>query len=343
MLSLKAQRIIALVHSDLIPPDSLEGYSDQETLEFRTEFDVITTLSELGHEVRVLGISDDISPLRGASDEWRPDIVFNLLIEYQDVGAFQVHVASYFELLGLPYTGCNPRGLLLSRDKPLSKKILGYHRIPTPSFTVFPKTRAVRVPQRLRYPLIVKSTDEDASMGISQASIVHDAESLRQRVEFVHKNLDTAAIAESYIEGRELTIGVIGNQRLTTLPIWEMDFGDLPASSEPIATERIKWDLAYQERIGLTTERAKNIPGDLERSIHRLAKRVYRVLNLSGFARIDLRLSPDGKVYVIEANASPDIKEGEDFAVSAQSVGIEYPDLLERILRLGQSYSPPWE
>jgi D-alanine-D-alanine ligase len=334
-------RVALLCHEDLAPPESLEGYSDAEVLEFRTEYDVATAISALGHEVRVLGVSHDLVPIRECVAEFRPHVIFNLLMEFRDVGSFVIHVVSYFELLGVRYTGCNPQGLTLARNKALAKKILRYHRIPTPAFHVFRRGRSARPPKGLAYPMIVKSVDEDASFGVSQASVVRDAEALRERVEFVHRNVETHAIAEQYVEGRELTIGILGNQRLDTLPVWEMRFDKLPEGSLPIATERAKWSTEYQERVGIETGPAR-ISEDLARRIQRLARRTYRAREHSGDARLDLRLTGDERVYVIEANPNPDLALEEDFAESARAAGLDFDALVQRILNLGMSYRPPW-
>jgi D-alanine-D-alanine ligase len=339
---MKRLRVMLLTHADLVPPDSLEGQAQKDIEQWRTEYDVAKTLREMGHDVQVLGVSDDLLPIRRTVEGWQAQAVFNLLMEFQDVGAYQVHIASYLELLGVPFTGCNSRGILLSRDKALCKQILRYHRIPTAHFTVVPLGRKVRMRRGLRFPLIVKSVEEEASLGISQASVVHDEEHLRERVEFVHRNVGTDAIAEEYIEGRELTIGLLGNQRIQTLPIWELFFRDLPDGSVPIMTARAKWDLAYQKRIGIETGPPENLPAATARRIAHLARRVYRAVGLSGYARLDLRLTPDDQVYVIEANATPDVANDEDFALSAAAAGLSYPNLLQRILNLARADQPAW-
>lgn len=333
-------RVAVLTHEDLVPPDAPSSVPSPERRAWQTEWDVFRTLRKLGHEPRYLGVSHDLTPIRSLVEEWKPHVVFNLLMEFQDVGAFQVHLASYLELLGVPYTGCNPRGILLSRDKPVCKKILGYHRIPTPRFAVFARGRAVRSRRGLSFPLIVKSVDEEASLGIAQASVVRDASQLAERVEFIHEQVGTDAIAEEYIEGRELTVSVLGNQRLKTFPVWEMCFNKLPEGSEPIATERAKHDPAYQKRVGIRVGAARGLPDAAERRIDRLARRVYRALGLSGYARLDLRMAEDGRVFVIEANATPDIQKGEDFADSAKASGLDYETLLGRILDLALRYQP---
>ena len=338
----KRLRVLMLAHERGVPPESLAGLSDREVQTVRTEYDVATAVRKLGHELQVLGVRDELAPIRRAVEGWQPHIVFNLLMEFQDVVEYQAHVASYLELLKVPYTGCNPRGLLLARDKALAKKIFLYHRIPTPAFAVLPRGREPRVPAKMRFPMIVKSLEEEASLGISQASIVADAEALRERARFVHERIETDAIAEEYIRGRELTVSVIGNERLQTLPVWELTFENLPESSEPIATARVKWDLEYQKRVGVRTGPARSLPAGVGEQIARLARRVYKSLALSGFARIDLRLAGDGHAHVIEANAFPDLSADEDLALSAKSAGLEYPKLIQRILQLGLRHRAPW-
>jgi D-alanine-D-alanine ligase len=232
---------------------------------------------------------------------------------------------------------------LLARDKALSKKIFRYYRIPAPAFHVFRAGRAIRVPKDLDFPRIVKTVDEEASLGIAQASIVRDEEKLRERIDFVHRRLGTDAIAEQYIDGRELTVSVIGNERLQTFPVWELFFDNLPPGSNPIATERAKWDRDYQLRTGIATGPAEDLPDALARRIAHIVKRSYRALHLSGYARLDLRLTEDGRVYVIEANPNPDLRREEDFAASAAEAGLTYPQLLQRLVNLGLRHRSPWK
>jgi D-alanine-D-alanine ligase len=338
----KRLRVLLLVHEQGVPPESLAGLSEREVQAVKTEFDVASAVRELGHDVQVLGVLDELRPIRRAVEGWQPHIVFNLLMEFQDVVEYQAHVASYLELLKVPYTGCNPRGLLLARDKALAKKIFVYHRIPTPAFAVLPRGREPRAPAKMRFPLIVKSLKEEASLGIAQASIVANADELRERARFVHERIGTDAIAEEYIRGRELTISVMGNERVRTLPVWELSFENLPESSEPIATARVKWDLEYQKRVGVRTGPARALPTRVSEQIARLARRVYKCLALSGFARLDLRLDADERMHVIEANAFPDLAADEDLALSAKAANLAYPELIQRILNLGLRYRAPW-
>jgi len=331
-----------MVHETLVPPQELAGVAEADIEKCRSEYDVFSTLSKLGHEIRVLGIGDRLKELRETVRDWRPHIVFNLLDEFSGLASYDHYVVAYLELMQQAYTGCNPRGMMLSRDKVLTKQVLAWHRVATPAFRLFPLGKRFREPRRLSFPLFVKSAVEDASLGISQASLVEDMQSLRQRVEFIHENVQTDALVEEYVDGRELYIGVLGNTRLTTLPVWEMDFGTLPEVQSRIATRKVKWDKNYQAKHGIETAKAKGLSAEQEAQLGRLTKRIYRALHMSSFARMDLRMRDDGKVFLLEANANPDLSDGEDFAESALAVGIDYPALLTRIVNLGLSYMPEW-
>ena len=339
---MKKLRVLVLMHEDLVPPESLEGLPDKEIARFKPEFDVVSALADLGHEVRPLGMVDDLGVVRRAILQWKPHVAFNLLEEFHGVAVYDHHVVSYLELMRQPYTGCNPRGLMLAHDKALSKKILTYHRIATPKFSVFPTKKRPTRPRRLSFPLLVKSTIEDASWGISQASIVTSQEKLVDRVEFIHDQVHSDAIVEEYIEGRELYVGVIGNQRLETFPVWEMLFTKMPEDMPHIATAKVKWDEEYQKKYGIDTQAAKDLPPGADERIAKISKRVYRTLSQSGYARMDLRLAPNGRIYVLEANPNPNLEYGEDFAESAHTTGLDYEALLQRILNLGRRYQSPW-
>lgn len=333
-------RVLVLMHHYLVPPEDVSGH-DAATAEWKTEYDVLRTLrDDLQHDVQVLGVKDELGPIRQANAEFKPHIAFNLLEAFHEIGTFDQNVVSYLELLRLSYTGCNPRGMLLARDKALSKKLMQYHRIPAPDFFVVPRGRKARAPKRLTFPLIVKSLTQEASIGISQASVVEDPAKLTERVQFIHESISTDAIVEQYVEGRELYCGVIGNQRLQVLPVWEMTFANMPDSQRRIATERVKWSAKYQKRVGIDTGPGKDLPEDATEKIQHISRRVYQVLQLSGYARIDLRLDPQGQVYVLEANPNPQIASAEDFAQSAAAAGLPYPALLQRILAIGQRWEP---
>lgn len=332
-------RVLVLMHDYLVPPADVSN-QDPVTAPWRTEYDVLTTVrDQLEHDVHVLGVKDDLAGIRQANEEFKPHIAFNLLEAFHEVGTFDQNVVAYLELLRLAYTGCNPRGMLLARDKALSKKLLHYHRIPVPEFTVVRMGRKPRLPARFKYPVIVKSLTQESSIGISQASVLDDEGKLRERVQFIHDSVKTDAIIEQYIEGRELYVGVLGNQRLQVFPTWEMTFANMPDDQHRIATERVKWNAKYQKRMGIATGEAALTP-EISDRVHHLCRRVYQTLEMSGYARIDLRLDAEGRIYVLEANPNPQIARKEDFADAAARAGVDYPALLQRILSIGMRWEP---
>jgi D-alanine-D-alanine ligase len=339
---MRKMRTLVVTHESLVPPESLEGHTEKEIEEWRTEYDVATSLRKSGHDVRCMGVLDSLTELRSAIADWKPEVVFNLLEEFNGIVTYDQHVVAFLELMRQPYTGCNPRGLLLSRDKSLCKQLLTFHRIPTPQFAVFPRGARIHLPRKLRFPLFVKSTVEDASLGIAQASVVEDGARLKERIEFVHEQVRSDALVEEFIEGRELYVGVMGNDRLTRLPVWEMVFGSMPESLPAIATRKVKWDKRYQAKYGITTRAAEDLPPAVLATLDKLSRRIYRVLGLSGYARMDFRVRPDGQVYVLEANANPNLEAAEDFAESARAAGVSYDELLEKIMGLGTSYRAEW-
>jgi D-alanine-D-alanine ligase len=339
-VSVNKLRVMALMHRHLIPPETVADGTDITAEPWRTEYDVVSTLTAMGHEVRPLAIHDDLGELRRASEEWKPHISFNLLEGFDDITIFDQNVVSHLELLKLSYTGCNPRGLLLARDKSLSKKLLAYHRIHVPEFEVFRIGRPIRRPKRLTFPLMVKSLTQEASIGISQASVVDSDEKFKERVAFIHESIGTAAIVEQYIEGRELYVGILGNQALQALPVWELFFKNMPEGAKRIATDRVKWSVKYQKKYGIDSGPALDLPEAKNNEIQHLCKRAYRALELSGYARIDLRLDEAGNVWVLEANPNPQIARGEDFAASAEKQGVSYEALLQRIINLGLRWQP---
>ncbi len=328
----KRLRVLVLVHEELVPPKDVTGI-DVSQVEWKMEFDVVETLGLMRHVVAVVGLRSDLTVLDRALKRFHPDVLFNLLEDFHDIAVNDQNWVSYLEMLLIPYTGCNPRGLLLSRDKALSKKVLAYHGVPLPDFAVFRRGEPVVATEELSFPLIVKSLILDGSVGISQASVVSTPAKLEERVRFVHDSIGSDAICEEFIEGRELYVGVLGNERLTTFPVWELHFGKRPRSTRLIATDKAKWSDRYQSQVGVRTEEASLGEGQAKK-VQDLARKVYRILGLSGYARIDFRMGADGKAHFLEANPNPQLAYGEDFAESADKARISYESLLQRILNL---------
>ncbi len=332
---MKRLRVIVLVHPSLLPPDSIEGLSEQQWYEAKTEYDVLSTLRELGHDACALGIAGDLEPLRALIAEWKPHLVFNLLEEFLGRQDFDYHIVSFLELMQVAYTGCHPRGLMLARDKALSKKLLAYHGLTVPKFAAFPRKQRVIRPRELEFPLIVKGLTCEASLGISQKSIVDSDAKLQERVKFIHEHNGTDAIAEQYIAGRELNVGVIGNDKLEVMPVWELQFRELAKGQYGIATAHAKHNRAYQRKHSIYQVHAEDLGEELTAHITETTKQVARVLDLTGYSRVDYRLDENGNLYFLEANPNPDIARAEELASAARKRGISYPELIQRIVALG--------
>jgi len=335
----KKLRVIMLADETLLPDGDLKDFSEKQRELRKTEFDVRDAIEVLGHDLFSIGVSDDLSTIRGAIDAHKPDIAFNLVEEFAGIGHFDQHVVSYLELRQQPYTGCNPRGLTLARDKALTKRILAYDGLRVPEFATFPMGRAVKRPEKLEFPLFVKSLTEEGSVGISTASIVHDDAKLKDRVEYIHRTTNSTALAEQFIDGREIYVGVMGNARVTALPAWEFAMTKKDDGVPLIASDRAKWDPKYQRQVGLRTGPAR-VPRKMQAKLSDLSKQIYRLLGMSGYARLDYRVTENGEAYLLEANPNPQIAKDEDFALSAKHTGMEYQDLIEQLIRFGINYVP---
>ena len=301
----------------------------------KTEADVLAAFGALGHPTDHLVIFDDLELLRQKLQAFQPDIIFNLADQFRNNRAFDQNIVSFLEMHGQPFTGCGSTGLTLCKHKAISKKILGYHRIRVPEFSVIPRGRRGARPRRLKFPILIKPLKEEASYGISQASFVETDDQFRERVLFIHENHANDAIAEEYIAGRELYVSILGNQRLEALPVRELVFKEVPPDEPRIATYRVKWDEDYRKRWGLQNQFAEDLDPALARDLVQTCKRIYRLLTIDGYARIDLRVTPTDEIYFIEANPNPILAADEDFAQSALKAGLAYPQLIERIVRLG--------
>ncbi len=331
----KKLKILALF--DAMAPTTLDQNLSEnlKTDDRKTEAGVLAALAELGCAVEYLAIYDDFDLLRQKLAGFAPDLIFNLADQFKNNRAFDQNIVSFLEMHGVPFTGCGSTGLTLCKHKGISKKILGYHRIHVPHFVVIPRGKRVARPKQLKFPILVKPLKEEASLGISQASFVETDEQLKERAQFIHDNYDNDVIAEEYIEGRELYASILGNHRLQMFPLREMLFKQVPPDEPKIATYKAKWDEAYRKRWGLENEFAEQLDPGLARHIEQTCKRIYHLLTIDGYARLDLRLTPDNRVYFIEANPNPILARDEDFAQSALKTNIQYPQLIDRIIRLG--------
>src|SRR5688572_17222034 len=331
----KKLKVLALF--DAVRPTTLNQDLSPElkTENWKTEAGVLAALNELEYPNEHLAIFDDLDLLRQKLQTFSPDVIFNLADQFRNNRSFDQHIVSFLAMKGIPFTGCGSTGLTLCKHKGISKKILSYHRIHTPDFVIVPRGRRILRPKRLKFPILVKPLKEEASYGIAQASFVENDEQFQERVAFIHEKFDNDVIAEEYIEGRELYVSILGNLRLQVFPIRELVFREVPPDEPKIATYKAKWDESYRKRWGLENQFAEGLEPALVTNIQQVCKRIYHLLTIDGYARLDLRVTSKNEVYFIEANPNPILAEDEDFAQSALKAGLSYPQLIERIIRVG--------
>ena len=302
--------------------------------DWKAEAHVIESLLKLGHTVRTLAVYDDPGLVLDEVKEHRPDVVFNLAEQFNKRSDYERDVAGLLEMLDLISTGTGVTGLTLCKNKGMSKEILGYRRINIPDFAVFPPGTTIRRPKKLDFPLFIKPLKDEASYGISQGSFVENEQAFEERVRFIHEKMNQEAIAEEYIEGRELYVSILGNQRLQVLPIREVIFSKMPDDKPQFSTFKAKWDDVYRKRWGIQNTFAEELPDGMADRIARVCKRVYRALHIRGYGRIDLRLTPEGKIFILEANPNPNLALDDEIALSAMKAGMSYEDLNQRIINL---------
>jgi len=330
---MKKARVVVLFDTDDAPPANQDFTKHIESVD-EAEFDVARALIARGHEVRCLGFRDDLDQLVAGLKAQPCDMVFNLSERFRGKSALDYTVVAILEMLGIPFTGASTEGLILARDKALTKKVLAYHGILIPHFMVCPIGQPIQRPSDLRFPLIVKPQDEDASVGIAQSSVVRDDDALNSRIQFIHEKIETDAIVEEFIEGRELYVGVIGNERPKALPPIEMVFKNEPNVEGRIATYKAKWSLKYRESRGIENMVAQDLSKSLIQRLSDVAVRTYKAAGLRDYGRIDVRLAHDDAIYVVEANPNPYLADGEDLAWAAEEAGYPYQDLIEKLAEM---------
>ena len=298
------------------------------------EYQIADALRERGHDVMLIGVRNDLQYLVSCLDEIRPDLVFNAVEAFHGNAGLEYMVPGILEAEGYRYTGSPPLALLVSRNKAMSKKVLAYHGIRVPGFVTCRPGELLPAHDSLRFPLIVKPLQSDASAGIAQASVVQDESALAERVAMIHQRFDQPAIAEEFVDGRELYVSLIGNGgKLAILPVTEMVFDKRRTRTEErIATQFAKWDEDYRAR----KERRNGIARPLARAdrarIEELCRTAFRALWLRDYARLDIRLAPDGEIWVLEANANPFISYGHDMANAAEKAGMDYYAFIQRLV-----------
>jgi D-alanine-D-alanine ligase len=297
-----------------------------------TEADVIECLKRLGHDVETLAVYNDVTAIIDKVKTYGPDVVFNLSESFHHDRAHEANLPALLDLMKVRYTGCGPEALLLCKDKALAKKVLAYHRVRLPHFVVSHRAHPLRRLRRFVFPAFIKPVGEESSDGISQASFARDENEALERVKFLHQKFECDALIEEYIEGRELYVSVLGNTRLQVFPPRELFFEQMPEDAPKFATFRAKWNQRYRDKWGIKNGPAKPLPDGVAEHLTQLARKVYGVLKIRGFGRIDVRLTPRGEVFVLEANPNPSLAQEEDFAQSAAAAGIDYDALIQQIL-----------
>ena len=295
------------------------------------EFDYIAErLNKVGFEASALNIEDSIDKLLKSVQKIKPDIIFNFIEIYKEKSRLEMNIASLLELLGIPYTGAPPMAIANCQNKVLTKRYLKTVGISTPDFFIV-KEKLKIYKHKLKYPLIVKPAWEDASVGIENDSIVENHKSLSNRIEYILNYFQQPALVEEFIDGRELNVAVLGDKKVKALPISEIAFDKMPDKLYNIVSYQAKWEPhheAYHKTIPVCPAK---LPKQLECKAKGIAIRSFRAMDCRDYARVDMRLSKENKLYVLEVNPNPDLTEGAGFMRSAENHGLSYGQTLKRI------------
>jgi D-alanine-D-alanine ligase len=289
------------------------------------------------HKVLILPVHRDIKKMITALRRQQPELVFNLLEELDGVPDGNLGICGVLDLLRLPYTGCGPGEYYLGQDKALAKKLLAFEEIQFPRFAVFDQAKGLETGGNLRMPLFVKPVAQDASIGIGEKSLVTDSNELMKRVLAIHKECGDAALAEEYIEGRELYVGVLGNNsEAVALPPIEVDFSGLPDGSPRVYSSKAKWDKKSKEYQG-TKAMLAQLPDELRARLQKVSLDAYRALRVRDYGRVDLRLAETGEIYVLEVNASCYLERKDEYTMAAEASGLSYEQLIETIVQAAKA------
>ena len=330
----RRHKVLVLFDTAGTPPENQDFTEELKTEDWAAEAHVIEALNQLGHEVRTIGVWDEPGMIIDEIKANPPDVVFNMTEHFNAVSAYDRNVAGLLEMMGVPYTGSSPTGLTLCKNKGMAKEILAYHKIRVPNFALFSPKATIKRPPHLKFPLFVKPAEEEASYGISQDSFVETDEALEERIRFIHERMNQTALAEEYIEGREIYVSLMGNDRLQVFPLREVIFTEVPEGQPKFATFKAKWDDAYRKRWGIKNVFAEPFADGTEQRIGKICKSVYRALRIHGYGRIDLRVTPEGEIVILEANPNPNLEKEDEFAQSAMQAGMTYERMIQRILSL---------
>ncbi len=294
--------------------------------------EVSDALEKLGHEPSFL-VLDGRPQSLAAVARADVDLVFNLTESYAGDDTKDMNIAAYLDLIDRPYTGAGPHALYLAQDKSLAKKIFAFHDIRTPYFATSYRGKLDHA-HDISFPLIVKPTSEDGSIGIDSSSVVESVKELMEKIHYIHEEFDGPVLIEEYIEGREIYASVIGNGNAETLPLIELDLSRLPEGTPRIAGSDVKWEKETQAYKVTKSAPAENLDEETTRRLSETALAAYQALRLRDYGRIDMRLSDKGEVYVIEANPNPWLASGAEFAMAARKAGRSYTQLVGEIVEL---------
>ncbi|MEX1138290.1 MAG: ATP-grasp domain-containing protein [Bacteroidota bacterium] len=298
-------------------------------------------LQQVGYKATLFNMNGDIQRLLDFVKQKQPDVIFNLCESVGNESIHEMHVAGLYELLGVPYTGAPAFALGTCLNKARTKEILGHHGIKTPRFAIYKNIGELTEDTlALKFPIIVKPSREDASVGIENTSIVDDFASLRKRIRYIFNEFDQPALAEEYINGRELNVGIIGNKRPIALPISEIDFSGLPSEFPKIVTYNAKWMQGTPEYVGTVGVCPANLPVELEKRLKETALKCYRLMGLRDYGRIDIRLDKNSNPYVLEVNPNPDLSDDAGFARSARAYGLSFEDTIAKIVEYALERMP---
>jgi D-alanine-D-alanine ligase len=294
--------------------------------------EITEALTALGHEP-FYQVVDGRDATLVALSRCNADLVFNLTESYAGDDTKDMHIAAFLELLRKPFTGADSHALYLAQDKTLAKKIFQFHDIPTPFFASSYKGRLEHA-QELEFPVIVKPSSEDGSLGIDAGSVVTSIKELMERLHYIQENFDSPALIEQYIEGREIYAAVLGNDKPEVLPLVELDLSKLPQGMPRIAGVEVKWERGTEAYEKTRSSIAEGLDEETTKKLQETALAAYQALKLRDYGRVDMRLTADGTVYVIEANPNPWLHTEAEFSIAARRSGRKYTDLIGEIVDL---------